>query len=121
MAKPTYKGREQGRAIPFPREDANVLPMFSTVPERGTMLHRNMMQILGEKPVTNIQQALAVPIISQAAADDFLSGNPYPETMAYLVPRYRKYGKGFTTMEEWLRSAVLKSEAYNPANTLKMY
>ena len=114
MATSTFKGREQGRAIPYPREDANVLPMFSTAPERGTMLFQNMKQFLGEKPATNIQQALAVPIISHAAADDFLSGNPYPETMTYLVPRFRKYGKGFKTMEEWLRSAVLKSEAYNP-------
>ena len=61
----------------------------------------------------NVRKALAVPVVSQAAIDEFRGGKPSPYTMRYLAKLYQHYGKGWDSFEDWMDAATLKAKPYS--------
>jgi hypothetical protein len=47
-----------------------------------------------------------MPIISQAAIDDYNTGDPHPVTDQYLGRLHRQFGKGWA-FDDWIRKAIM--------------
>ena len=65
----------------------------------------------------NVRKAMAVPIVSQAALDEFRGGKPSPQSMRYLATLFNHYGKGWESFDDWLDAATLKAKPYSAMYT----
>lgn len=63
-------------------------------------------QVYSQPAAPDISRAVAMPIISQAAIDDYNTGDPHPVTDQYLGRLHRQFGKGWA-FDDWIRKAIM--------------